>query len=180
MFGRVPALPLIVQMTEELSVALLGLLAGALLVIGAPILGYWQSLEPAEFLNSFAVYTQRLASLMVPLTVAAVVVTVLAAAGAWVTSSPHRVWFAVAAGLSLVVALLAPLYFSGANAALAGGAVPVESVPETLAAWRTLHWLRVGLSMAALVTALRGLRAADLVTISERSARRSPAAVAHH
>ena len=39
---------------------LLGLFAGAMLLIGYAFVGYWQSLDPREFLNWFAAHSHRI------------------------------------------------------------------------------------------------------------------------
>ena len=171
-FGNVESLPLIIQMHQEVSVALLGILAGAMLMVGVSIVGYWQSLEPSVFVDTFGQHAVRINSLLVPVTIIAMITTTITAAGMWITEAPNRGWFAAAAVLLALAAVLHPLYFMKANEALAAAQIAPDRIAEFLSSWRNWQWLRVGLCFAALVSSIRGLRAADLTTITARSARR--------
>jgi hypothetical protein len=171
-FGNVESLPLILQIHEEVSVALLGILAGAMLMVGVSIVGYWQSLEASVFVDTFGEHALRVNSLIVPLTIVAVLTTALTAAGTWITQAPNRAWFVAAAALVVAAGLLHPLYFMKAQDALSASGAAPEKITEFLSSWRNWQWLRVGLCFAALVASIRGLRTADLATITARTARR--------
>jgi hypothetical protein len=171
-FGNVESVPLIIQMHEEMSVALLGILAGAMLVIGVSIVGYWQALDPRVFVETFGQHATRLNSLLLPLTIIGIVTTAIAAVGAWITRAPNRGWFAAAAVLALAAGLLHPLYFMKANEALTAATLAPDRIAEYLSSWRNWQWVRVGLCFAALIASIRGLRAADLATIVARTGRR--------
>jgi hypothetical protein len=176
-FGNVESVPLIIEMHEEVSVALLGILAGAMLVIGVSIVGYWAALDPRVFVETFGEHAARLNSLLLPLTIVAIVTTAIAAVGTWVSRAPHRGWFAAAALLALAAGLLHPLYFMKANETLTAATLEPARLAEYLSSWRNWQWLRVGLCFAALISAIRGLRAADLATIVARTGRRVSATV---
>jgi hypothetical protein len=171
-FSDVESVPLIIEMHEEVSVALLGVLAGAMLVVGVSIVGYWESLDPGVFLQTFGQHASRINSLLLPLTIIAIITTVLTAVATWITRAPNRGWFVAAALLALIVGLLHPLYFMKANATLTAASFASDQVAAFLSSWRNWQWMRVGLCFAALIASIRGLRAADLATITAREARR--------
>jgi hypothetical protein len=124
------------------------------------------------FIDTFGQHAVRINSLLVPLTIIASITTVITAAGMWITEAPNRGWFAAAAVFLVFAALLHPVYFMKANETLAAARIAPEHIAEYLSSWRNWQWLRVGLCFAALVSSIRGLRAADLTTITARSARR--------
>ena len=51
---------------QDTALVLLGLLAGAMLVIGVAFVGYWRTLAPAVFLDWFALHAERIGSVMLP------------------------------------------------------------------------------------------------------------------
>src|SRR5207245_10309694 len=64
------------------SAFLLGLLAGAMLLISLAVAPFWQSLPPAEFRAWFAANAFRIGRLMIPLGAAAALAAVAAALAA--------------------------------------------------------------------------------------------------
>ena len=176
-FGNVESVPLIIQMHEEVSVALLGILAGAMLVVGVSIVPYWMGLDPQMFVQTFGPHAARLNSLLLPLTIIAIVTTVITAGGMWITRAPQRGWFVAAAALSLVAGLLHPLYFMKANEALMAATLAPDRIAEFLSSWRNWQWLRVGTCFGALIASIHGMRTADLATTVARTARRVRATV---
>jgi len=172
-FGRVPAIPLLIQMHAEVAVALIGILAGALVVVGAPLGGFWQSVDPQALHDLFLRHAESVNAIVIPIAYVAAFVTVLTATAKWAAHAANRGWFLVAAALVVVVVAMQPLYFGPATAAVANAAP--GDIAQTLGGWRDFHWLRVAICLAALIAAIRGLRMADLVTVAERSERRIPA-----
>ena len=143
-----------------LAVLALGLLSGAMLLIAVAIAPYWASLEPAAFANEFRASSVFLGRVMLPLGVGSTTLALLAAVVARPVSSPHFRWLAAAALLAVGVALVYPLYFGPANAALASGTLEPSAIGAELARWRGWHWARTIAGLAAFVAALGGLLAA--------------------
>ena len=126
-------------------------------LIAAAIVPFWESLEPAAFALWFRDHASLLGRIMIPLGVGATLLSVLAAALARPISSPGFRWWAVAAGLALGVAAVYPLYFSAANAALAGGSLEPAQIADELERWRVWHQARTAAGIAGFLAALRAL-----------------------
>ncbi len=144
------------SLLAQLAALLLGLLTGAMLLIGISLVPYWTSLEPVEFSRWFAANSSLIGRLMVPLGSLATVVTVLAAVSAAVRRLPGWHWIATAAIAALFVAAIYPLYYTTANAALSSGALAPAEITAELARWRTWHWARIVAGAVAFVAAIRG------------------------
>ena len=140
-----------------LAAAALGLLAGAMLLIAVALVPFWADLEPTGFARWFREHSPLLARIMLPLGASATVLAVLAASLARPLSSPHARWLVVAAVLAAAVAAVYPLYFTSANAALAGGALGASEITAELQRWRIWHWVRTAAGVLAFLAALRGL-----------------------
>jgi hypothetical protein len=147
---------------NQLAALLLGLLTGAMLLIGASLVPHWISLEPLEFTRSFPASSERIGRLMLPLGGLATVTVVLAAWLAAVRRVPGRNSLALAAVSALFIGAVYPLYFSSANAALGSGTLSPEEVTMELARWRTWHWARTTAGAVAFAAAIHALgRATD-------------------
>jgi hypothetical protein len=142
---------------EYLAAAVLGLLAGAMLLIAMAIVPFWTTLEPTEFARWFRDYSPLLGRFMLPLGASATALTMFAVALARPVSSPHFRWLAVAAALAVGVVAIYPLYFSSANAALAGGGLAASEIASELHRWRKWHWVRTGAGVLSFFAVLRGL-----------------------
>lgn len=140
-----------------LAAAALGLLAGAMLLIAAVFVPFWQAIEPAEFSRWFREHSPLLARIMLPLGASATILSVIAAAVARPVSSPPFRWFAVAAALAVAVAALYPLYFASANTALADAGRAASETAASLERWRVWHLARTAAGVLAFLAALRGL-----------------------
>jgi hypothetical protein len=140
-----------------LATAALGLLAGAMLLIAVAIVPFWSSLEPTAFADWFRAYSPLLGRFMLPLGASAAILAVLAAALARPLSSPRFGSFALAAALAVAVGAVYPLYFSAANAAIAGKSLGADEIAAELVRWRSWHWFRTGAGVLGFLAALRGL-----------------------
>jgi hypothetical protein len=118
---------------QLLSTAALGLFAGAMLTEGLLLVPWWRSLAPGEFLSWYAANGSRLQDYFGPLTWLAGLLALLAVSSFFV-------------------------YFGRANASFAAGAVRAADLPAELARWAAWHWVRTGLSLGALASALLSLR----------------------
>src|SRR6058998_1276304 len=121
------------------SALLLGLLAGAMLLIALALAPFWQSLPPAEFRAWFAANAFRIGRLMIPLGAAAALA-------------------AVAAACALGVGIITLAVNEPANERFAApGVLGDAETRALLARWVAWHWVRVGLGLGGFVAALRAL-----------------------
>lgn len=137
----------------------LGLLTGAMLLIGGAIVPFWSSLEPAAFAEWFARNSGYLGNVMVPLGGLTLLLALVAAAGAWRARRPERRHFAATAALTAVVALIYFVEHASLNARIASGTLTPDEVASALESWRAWHWLRTAAGAAGFLTALAGLAA---------------------
>jgi predicted ester cyclase len=159
-----------VRVLQDAALVLLGLFAGAMLVIGVAFVGYWQSLDPEAFLGWFAANAHRIGDLMIPLGVASTLAAVAAAAGAWRAGGAVRGWSVGSAVLAALVLLVYLGAHAGRNAAFAAHATPPEHVADELAAWARWHWVRVLLGLAAFWAQLVAIRSqAPRDAVSEKN-----------
>ena len=142
-----------------LSVVALGLFVGTMLTEGCVLVPYWRSLPPSDF---FAWYTvndrRRLLGFFGPLTAAAALLALAAAAVAVWTRDPGRWPALVAASLMVIAVLTFPAFFQQANARFAAAITPPAGLPAELARWATWHGVRTAIAGGALVAALLALR----------------------
>jgi len=143
---------------QLLSTAALGLFAGAMLTEGLLLVPWWRSLAPGEFLSWYAANGSRLQDYFGPLTWLAGLLALGGAFASIWSGHPGRWAAAVAAALMLLAVSSFFVYFGRANASFAAGAVRAADLPAELARWAAWHWVRTGLSLGALASALLSLR----------------------
>jgi hypothetical protein len=141
-----------------LSAAAIGLFAGAMLTEGGVLVPYWRALAPGDFLAWYAANDRRLLGVFGPLTAAAALLALAAAAAAVWARDPGRWPALVAAGIMVAAVLMFPLYFQQANARFAAGIVPPAELPAELARWAAWHWGRTALAAVAFVASMLALR----------------------
>jgi hypothetical protein len=147
------------QLLALLAALFLGLLAGAMFLIATAIVPYWRSLEAAEFTAWFRKYSPLVGRVMLPLGASATLFAIIAAFAARSGDGAGFLWLTTAAGLAVIVAAVYPVYFTSANAALAGGDLQSSEVAVELGRWRAWHWLRTSAGLLAFLAALCGLAA---------------------
>ena len=136
-------------MLAHLTALLLGLLAGAMLIIGVVLLPFWHALPPAELRGWFARHAGRTGALMFPLGGTALV----AALAACVTRRTSSAVVAAVAAAGVVAVTL--LVNEPANQRFAGPVYLSDAdTVALLGRWRRWHWLRVGLGLVAFAAAL--------------------------
>lgn len=143
---------------HDAALILLGLLAGAMLLIGFAFVGYWQSLDPDAFLSWFAAHAHRIGDVMLPLGAAATLAAVMSATVSWRAGRAARTWALVSAVLAVLVVIVYFAAHAPRNAAFAAHAIPRERVAGELAAWARWHWVRVLLGLAAFWAQVRAVR----------------------
>jgi Domain of unknown function (DUF1772) len=139
-----------------LTCLLLGLLTGAMLVIGVSLVSFWKSLSPSDFQAWFATHSHLLGRLMIPLGIGGLAVSVAAVIAGWRSSA--RGWLLIAAVSAMGVMVTYPLFFATANETFVRGGLADAAVRSLLDRWAAWHWLRTGLGAVGFVAALRALR----------------------
>ena len=143
-----------------LSVAALGVFAGAMLTEGGVLVPYWRSLSPADFFAWYGANDRRLLGFFGPLTAVAALLAIAAALGSLAAGRPGR-WLAVVAALLMVGATATFfLYFERANASFSTASIPPAELPAELTRWARWHWARMAMAVAALAAGLGALRSA--------------------
>ena len=146
------------RIVQDATLTLLGLLDGAMLVIGFAFVGYWQSLDPDAFLNWFTGHAHRIGGVMIPLGAAAMLAAFASAAVAWPAGRAVRSWSLASAVLAALVVIV---YFGAhapRNAAFVAHSVPRERLAGELATWARWHWVRVLLGLEAFWAQLLAIR----------------------
>ena len=140
-----------------LTCLVLGLLAGAMPVIGVSLVSFWKSLSPSDFQAWFASYARLIGRLMIPLGVGGIALTVATVVACWRGLATVRRWLLIAAVSAMGVMVTYPLFFSAANEAFARGGLSDAAARSLLDRWATCHWIRTGLGALGFVAALRAL-----------------------
>jgi hypothetical protein len=140
---------------QMLTCLLLGLLTGAMLVIGVSLVSFWKSLSPGDFQVWFATHSHLIGRLMIPLGIGGLAVSVAAVIASWRSSA--RGWLLIAAVSAMGVMVTYPLFFATANETFVRGGLADAAARSLLDRWAAWHWLRTGLGAVGFVAALRAL-----------------------
>ena len=140
-----------------LSAVLVGLLAGAMVLIEVVLVPFWRGLPPAEFRAWFTAHADRIRSLMVPLGAGAGGVAVASAVAALAEGREGVPAALVAAAGSVGVVGITVTVNEPANHAFTSGALTDDATSALLARWARWHHVRVGLGLAATVAAALAL-----------------------
>jgi Domain of unknown function (DUF1772) len=149
------------RVLQDAALLLLGLFAGAMLVIAVSFVGYWQSLEPSAFLSWFAANADRIGGLMLPLGAAATLAALGSAAVTWPSGGRAWPWSATSAVLTVSILVVYFVVHAPRNTAFTSAGMPPERVAGELVVWARWHWVRVLLGVAAFWTQLVAIRAAS-------------------
>jgi hypothetical protein len=140
-----------------LSVVALSLFLGAFLFIALVVVKFWQTVEPDVFLGWMSDHFFRFPTLMVPLNMIALVLTIAAWGTAWKSQLSSRLALGLSTACIFVCTLTFPIYFAGANAEFLNRAIALPQVSSAIDTWSTWHWARTGLALSALIFASFGL-----------------------
>jgi hypothetical protein len=140
-----------------LSVITLSLFSGAFLFIALVIVKFWQGVEPDIFLSWMSDHFFRFPTLMVPLNMIALVLTIAAWGAAWKSQPSNRLALGLSTACIFVCTLTFPLYFAAANAEFLNRAIALPQVSRAIDTWSIWHWARTGLALSALIFASFGL-----------------------
>jgi Domain of unknown function (DUF1772) len=155
----------IAQLLNLLSVVSLSLFSGAFLFIAVVIVGFWRSVAPDVFLNWMSDHFYRFPILMVPLNMIALLLTITAFGTAWKSRPSSRIPLGLSVVCIFACTLTYQIYFAGANAEFLNRSIELSQIENAFAerlgtridTWATWHWLRTGLTIAALTFASWGL-----------------------
>src|SRR5258706_13317362 len=109
-------MPAVFDVLRLLSVAALGIFAGAMLPEGGVLVPFWRGVAPAEFLRWYAANGGRLLAFFSPVTSVSAVLAILAALASVWEGHPGRWYGLTAAGLVLLAVASFFVYFEQANA----------------------------------------------------------------
>jgi hypothetical protein len=151
----------IAQIFNLLSVISLSLFSGAFLFIAVVIVGFWRSVAPDVFLNWMSDHFYRFPTLMVPLNMVALLLTIAAVGTAWKSRPSSRIPLGLSVVCIFACTLTYQIYFAGANAEFLNRSIELAQIEDAIQIWATWHWIRTGLSIAALIFASWGLLAPD-------------------
>lgn len=140
-----------------LSVISLSLFSGAFLFIAVVVVGFWRSVAQDVFLNWMSDHFYRFPTLMVPLNMIALLLTIAAFGTAWKSRPSSRIPLGLSVVCIFACTLTYQIYFAGANAEFLNRSIEVSQIENAIDTWATWHWLRTGLSIGALVFASWGL-----------------------
>ena len=152
---------LLTRTIQDVTVVLLGLLAGAMLLIAVAFVGYWQSLEPEAFLAWFATHAHRIGGLMVPLGATATAAAIVSAGVSWRIGGSVRAWALTSAALAVLVVVVYFAAHAPRNTVFAARSVAPGNVSRELGTWAAWHWVRVVLGIGAFYTQLLSIRGKD-------------------
>jgi hypothetical protein len=133
----------------------LGLYAGSLLTEGMILVPYWRRMAASDFLSLHGSLGPSLFRYYAPVTTAAFVLSVTAAAIGTVLFS----WQTLAALFCSAALLTFFLYFQRANASFADHSLDESDLPNELAKWSAWHWARTVMVVSAFVASILALTA---------------------
>jgi Domain of unknown function (DUF1772) len=140
-----------------LSVIALSLFSGAFLFIALVVVKFWQTIEPEVFLNWMNDNFFRFPTLMIPLNMISLVLTIAALGTAWKSQSPSRLALGLSSICIFACTLTFPIYFAGANEDFLSRTISLPQISSAIDTWATWHWVRTGLAILALTFASFGL-----------------------
>lgn len=130
--------------------------SGVMLCIGVTLGAYWRGLPAQEFLAWFEI-NNGLVARSIPLTVVPALIGLAGSvAMAWGTSR-LPLWILSTLCMAVVIALTFT-YFVPTNTAFSTGVIAVDSVPEKLNQWLTMHYARIGFALSGAVFGCLALR----------------------
>ena len=141
-------------MIARAAAALLGLLAGAMLLIATVLVPFWRGAPAAEFRGWFTAHAPRIRRVMVTLGAVATATT----AAALVVTPAARGRLALATLGILGVDAVTVAVNEPANSRLVAPDVTDGETRALLDRWRRWHWVRVVLGLVALGGALAAIR----------------------
>lgn len=128
-----------------LAVSGSAMFAGAMLVIGVTLGGYWKSLPPSDFLDWFAL-NNRFIMQAIPLVVIPALLGLIGSLWlGWSQAKMRALWIGALLCIAVVLALTIA-WFVPTNAQFAAKSIAVDQVPARLNSWLMIHYARIALA----------------------------------
>lgn len=131
------------------TIVVLGLTAGALVTEGVVLVRFWRSLTPEAFLAWYRRHAGLLFRFFGSLEIAAALAALATLGLGWRADGAVSPLLVLAAGLTVAVLLVFPLYFRRVNASFEAAGIAPERVGPELARWARWHWLRTTFALGA-------------------------------
>jgi len=131
----------------------LGLYAGSLLTEAMILVPYWRKMSAEDFFGLHSELGPRLFRYFAPLTVIAVMSTVLVGI---LNSAQGNIYWVVSAVLAASALLIFFIYFKKANRSFADHSLSANQLPLELKRWAVWHWIRTIVVIIAFVTSVLG------------------------
>jgi uncharacterized membrane protein len=136
-----------------MATVFLGLYAGSLLTEAMILVPYWRSMPAEDFFRLHSNLGPRLFRFFAPLTVIAVISTVLVGI---LNSVQGKYFWVVAAVLAAGALLIFFIYFKKANKSFADHRLSTNQLPLELKRWAVWHWIRTIVVILAFATSVLG------------------------
>jgi hypothetical protein len=127
------------------------------LFIAVVIVWFWRSVAPDVFLTWMSDHFYRFPTLMVPLNMVALLLTIAAFGTTWKSRPSSRIPLGLSVVCIFACTLTYQIYFAGANAEFLNRSIELQLIGDAIDTWSIWHWLRTGLTIGALVFASWGL-----------------------
>jgi hypothetical protein len=141
------------KLFQVLSLVSLAAFTGAFLFIAMVMVPFWLSSQPDYFLEWFKLNFFRFPSLMVPLNLIALLTTLITLAVSWKSAANTKFNWIIVAIAVFLASITYPIYFASANASFLAKTMELQIVLPTIVTWSRWNWLRLGLTIIALVLA---------------------------
>ena len=132
--------------------------AGNMINIGLSYARYWQSLEPTAFMQNFKA---KFIPYLLPPTAAtllpALITTLLSVVFNWGNPTARLFWLIALVGLLLTITITLT-YHLPTNFGFIEQKYSAAKAASKLQTWVLLHWMRVGVAIAAAASAILGLQ----------------------
>ncbi len=133
----------------------IGAFAGNMINIGLSYALYWMSLEPIDFMTTFATDFPLLLGptivTLLPAFVATIAMYFLSDKG----TQARRLWLYALLGL-VIINIQTVVYHLPVNLAFIDKSIDISNVETQLVTWLFLHWIRIVLAITSGIFALRG------------------------
>ncbi|MEM9220480.1 MAG: anthrone oxygenase family protein [Cyanobacteria bacterium P01_F01_bin.150] len=144
----------IVAITAIIAIAAF---AGNMINIGMSYAGYWQSIDPIEFMEDFKVKFPLLLTPTATTLLPALITTLLSVVFNRKNPATRRLWLIALLGLLLTV-VITLIYHLPTNLAFINLEYGAAEATHKLKIWVLLHWVRVTVTIAASTFAVLGFK----------------------
>ncbi|MEM9274768.1 MAG: anthrone oxygenase family protein [Cyanobacteria bacterium P01_F01_bin.143] len=131
--------------------------AGNMINIGMSDVGYWQSMEPIEFMRDFKVKFPFLLFPTATTLLPALIATILSVVFSRKSSAAQQSWIIALLGLLLIV-IITRIYHLPTNLAFMKLEYGTAEAASKLRIWVLLHWVRVIAAITAATFAVLGFK----------------------